>query len=281
MSSKPDDLEAETRGSTIRLTVHQETLDRLAEATKQALRAKLHEDMIFLSDGIELVEEMVSERLESLCGERVPLGLRVPDEAEIWDVITEMVNVEISYRGEMPKRGFLQRLVAGRRQVYMILMSVSMFGGAFGVSRTSPTIRNLFLVLFLCGVAYTFSSWKREDRERIEKELDRVKDSLSGEVRRILTEVNREKLSRITAYLGDITKEALRKIDAAVRDVTAQHGTKLDQRRLELKTRIKSLEQEKRERQAQGQSVAKLRQLVEELEMSCRTARRDAARATK
>ena len=150
-------------------------------------------------------------------------------------MITEMVNVEISYRGEMPKRGFLQRLVAGRRQVYMILMSVSMFGGAFGVSRTSPSIRNLFLGLFICGVIYTFSSWRREDRERIEKELDRVKDSLSGEVKRILTEVNREKLSRISAHLGEISKEALRKIDASVREVATRKSAQIDQSRLEVR----------------------------------------------
>ena len=275
-----DDLEGEARGSTTRLTVHEEALDRLAETTKQALRAKLHEDMIFLNDGLELVEEQVREGLAAFCGEDMSLELAVPDENEIWDVITEMVSIEISYRGEIPKRGFLQRLVEGRRQVYMILMSVSLFGGAFGVSRTSPWVRNLFLVLFLCGVVYTFFSWKREDRYRVEKELDRVKDSLSGEVKRILAEVNREKLSRISAHLNELGREALREIDARVREITARKELENDQSRQELRSRLQSLEQQKRERQPQGQLAAKLNQAAQELERTCQTSLREAIHAS-
>lgn len=108
-----------------------------------------------------------------------------------------------------------------------------------------------------------------------------MKDSLSGEVKRILTEVNREKLSRISAHLGEISKEALRKIDASVREVATRKSAQIDQSRLEVKTRVKNLELENRERQSQGQSVSKLKQMAQELEMSCRTARRDAARAAK
>lgn len=273
------DLRQETVYSTIRLSVDDGFLRGLADRTKEIVKSQLRDDMILLRDGLEALREPLSAKLSEVRGAPVNVDLPLPDERKLWESLREMIAVEINYHGELPKRGFWQRLLEGRQRVMMILMFFSMFGGAFGFSQRAVWVTFPMIGLFLWGVIHTYVAWKHEDRDRLVKELERVKESILAEARRLLEESVREKLTRIGAYLEDLKKEVVRRIDEVARETVKTRSDTLEADRQESRSRMRTLEQRTRELQSYGQQFLRLSQGCGELDQACRRLLSDASRA--
>jgi hypothetical protein len=178
--------------------------------------------------------------------------------------LEEMIEVETRYRGELPKRGLMQRIMAGRRAAFMVVIMFSLFGGSYSLRR-SPVFPVLMGSLFAGGVAYTFVSWKRQEDERVEKELARLRDGLDLELRRMHGEVQREKLSRLSTHVADVQKAFQREIDRVARDTAARRLERVEAERSELRSRLKVLEARARSTQAHGAEIARLHDDSEKL----------------
>ncbi len=265
------DLRQEATYSAVRLTVDERFLRRVADAAKEVLKSQFREDMILLRDGFELLNQRLSAKLSELRGAPVTLELPLPDEKSIWDVLRELIGVEIRYHGEMPKRGFFHRLGEGRQKVFMILMFFTLFGGVFGLSRTAKWVGWLMIGLFIGGVIYTFFSWRHEDREKMEKELERVKEALQDEVKRLFGETQREKIARILAHAETLKKEALRRLDEVARETQRARLESVEADKQEQRRRQRILEQQSRDLQGHLQRVSQLRQAAGEVETMARS----------
>lgn len=231
----------------IKLSVNDEFLNSLTEKVVSLLRKQLREDMVMIRDGVSLIQNQIEDQLSNFRGAAVSLDLPLPEEDKIRQSVSESVDVTIKYRGELPKRGLAQRLSEGRRPAFMILMGISMFGGIFGVNRGAMWISGLMLCLFIGGFIYTFISWKKEDADRIEKELDRIKDTLSGDVKRLINEVQREKLSRLSSYFKDIERKLHKESDDLFRATAKEKDGLLEKEKNDIRGRLKNIDQRIRE----------------------------------
>lgn len=268
----PEDLAQLPGPRTVKLELGPEFAARIHHEVRRALRDQLHEDLELLHRGFENLRTSLERRLAEACGAAPALELRPVDAEEMKRVLAEMISMELGYKGELPRRTLFQRIGEGRRPLYMLMMLFSLGGGAIGlrVLRRSALFGAGMLLLFVVGFGYTFVTWRREDEDRLAKEADRAREAVWNEVRRLVAEIQREKLSRLSAHLATAARDALKRTDTAARDAADARSRASEQERRELRARLKNLEQRGRDLQLVGQQVARLRQGCAELQTAVR-----------
>jgi len=102
------------------------------------------------------------------------------DRLDLLDELESGPRLDVRYRGELPRHGFLGRIGEGLRQVYTVLKTLSLFGGAIGFDRAASSVVISLAVLFFASILYTYSSWKRQDAERLSKNLDTAREGGFG-----------------------------------------------------------------------------------------------------
>lgn len=105
----------------------------------------------------------------------------------------DYMEIKPRYRGERATRGFFKRLGEGRKSVFMILMTLSIFGSMVGFNyRDYSFMGVIFLSVFLLSFIYTFFAWKKEDKMAMEKEVEKLRDQLHTDFIRVIGEIERE-----------------------------------------------------------------------------------------
>lgn len=281
-SLTPDDLRREEGPKTIKLTLDDGFQTHLQRVMRKSLKDELLKDLATLRDGLEALRGDLESGIDKALGQPVTLAVPPPAEAEIWSRMGELINVEIRYRGEMPKRGFLQRLGEGRRMVFAVMMILSLVGSMAGFTwRGLWIISVIFLLLFFGAVVFTYRSWKREDEEKFATELERVREQLSVECKRIAAEVQREKQQRLIEHLDATKRTLIQRIDEVAREQAQRGLDEANQQRERAKARARKVEQLQRELQALQLRVNKLRQDTGALEVEASRQLRDLARKQK
>lgn len=264
-----DDIEFEETPANLILRLRQEALDSLSRSCGELLRSRLQSDIAALRTSLKEVEAQVNQMILQFAGTPISLNLTLPEEGDLWRKMIEMISLEIRYRGEMPKRSFFSRISEGRQPVFMMLMVGSMAGTAFGFNiRTRPVMLSLF-VIFLIAFAYTFISWRKQDGARMDKELERVREALVMEFKRLVAEVQREKMSRIQAYFDEMRRDVERRLDTCMRDVQKAETERGSDERKESRTKLRTVEQRSRELSNLGTQMSKLLTTCGEIERKC------------
>ena len=267
---EPDDLQRTRTTKKFRLSVSEDFLQRVSRTLEEAVAERLSTDLGHMDSGMEETLEKLGAALSDFTGEPHSVSWDAPDEKEILSILREMINVEIRYRGELDRKGFWARLSEGRRFAFVILMTVSLFGGAFKFSRRATPVAVLILVLFFYGVGKTYISWTNEEKDRLDKELERVKDSLRNEVKQHFSSIHREKFNRLSTALAEFKKESLKRIDAAARATLKDQAERGERERAEIHSRIQGVDQRLRSVQQHASSIAEMIRGCRQLADECR-----------
>lgn len=277
-SLRPEDLAQEQGARMVRLSLTEGFQTDLQRGLKKAFREELRQDLIVVRDGLDALKHHMESALDS-SGGAVTLALPPPSESEVWSRMSEMVSMEIRYRGEMPKRGFFQRLGEGRRAVFGVMMILSLVGSMVGFSwRGIGAIGVAFLLFFIGAVVYTYRRWKQEDAEKLGGEIERVREQLVTECRRLANEVLRDKQQRIADVLEQGKRQVLSRLDDLLRERSQAEQAEQAEAREKAKLRLRKLEQQTRELQQLGQRIGRLRSEATTLEQDVQRALRDAVR---
>ena len=140
------------------------------------------------------------------------------------------------------------------------MMILSLIGSFAGFSwRGIGVIGVVFAVVFIGVVFYTFKSWKGEDQEKLEGELERIRDQLSTECRRVASEVQREKQARLSEFIEQVKRTISQRADDLMRDRQQREQAALAEQRERARIRTRKLDQQLKEVQALGSRFKKLR----------------------
>ncbi len=244
------DLEHEPGAKSIKLTLASVAQGQLVTALRRCLKDEVARDVAAMGEGLQALQKRLEPALEAAAGVPVRLGMTTPDSAALWGEISDMVSVDVRYRGEMPRRGFFQRLGEGRKAVFAGLMVLSLLGSFAGFSwRGVGLLGVAFLVVFIAVVVLTYRTWQREDAERLDKELERVREQLLTECRRVAGDVQREKLARLAAHADQIKRQVQLQIDDLQRDRQQREQSQLSEQRERSRRRREQLDRQLRETQ--------------------------------
>jgi hypothetical protein len=214
------DLSREAGKKSIRLTVSAETQNELLRVVRELTEAEVKVIVGRINASLRQISTVVLHGLLGVTGTKPEkLAATVSGEG-VFEKAIELVQVVVKYRGTMPLRGFFQRLAEGRRSIFAVLMFFSLFGSFLGFNwRTIPILGLIFMCGFIFAVFYTYRSWVEEDAERIGDEIDKAREHLQMELRRVMSEVVRELQAGFADILEFQKRGMLAKLDGYWREV--------------------------------------------------------------
>jgi hypothetical protein len=190
----------------VRLGIEADLLSELESTIWQFLRPRLEDD------------------LELLDATGLP---RAPSPDALGERMRRAAILSPQYRGDLPRRGFFRRITEGRQPAYLLMMIASIFGGAVGVSTRTAPLAVAMLILFIIGFISTFISWRRQDAELLDREIERLRPLLQQASMDFAQSLTEEKLRAIRAYLEQADESA--RGTATVTAGTASLGGMRDQ----------------------------------------------------
>lgn len=281
-SLTPEDLRQKPGAKAVQLSLDAAFQGHLQRVIKKVLKEELRADLAGIRDGLEALRAELERDAEQARGEPLVLALPPVDEARIWSGMSELVSVEIRYRGEVPLRGFWQRLGEGRRMVFGVMMILSLVGSLGGVNwRGFYFIGLAFFLLFVGAVFWTYRSWQREDRERFEQELVKVREQLAMECDRMAQEAQREKEARLQEYFDTTRRMWGSRLDECANELQQRELVEVQQQRERALVRARRADQVTRDLAAMQGRVGRLRQDCAALDMDIARQVRDTARRQK
>lgn len=251
---------------TIRLRMSDSACSRTVRALKKTLRKSLEVDLVLLRDEVQALRRSLDEHLRSAgLGDSQALQ-PLPDEQKLWETLREAVVPEFRYRGEVPKRGFLQRLGEGRKVLFVLLMAISLAGTILGVNmRSYRSIGVLLLVIFIIAVVYTFRSWKQDSGEALAREVERARDALRPELERVASDVSKEKLGRLMVWLDETKRQGLASMESTLRGALGGRQEAMEEEARSSRSNLKLIDARLRSQQNHLQRCMKLKNDIADL----------------
>ena len=163
----------------------------------------------------------------------------------------------------------MARLSDGRKAIMGMSMMSMVIGGTFKAI-WGIDFRAIVMIVaplfFIAAIIYSFIVWPKEDKERLDKELDKVRDGLGSEVKRLLNEVQREKQNKISDHLDEQKKSILRKLDELMRATQAQQESTLKIQTEQAQKHLQQIETQIKDLQVAEREIASLKRQGQSLE---------------
>jgi hypothetical protein len=284
-----DDLARETTGTAVILGLAPGTLKQAERLLREVVRAELGQDFERARAGLGDLERDLAAQLAPLGPETPPLTVDRLDEPALARSIEAMIRIEPRYRAELPQRsgveGLFEWAMHGRRPVFLITLMSSM-GVPFLVD-LKERIAPLMALIFVGGLWLARRSFIREQHEKIERELVRIREVLRSELDRLHEEVLRDWQGLALRHLQEVERAIGRATEEWLKARLADLATRSARERVEVQDKLKVVDNCLRELGALVQQVGRTRMAAGDVRRALEQAGRealgplsDAARAT-
>lgn len=195
-----------------RLAVNEEQIRGIEASFLRTFRGMLSKDLEALRAELDGLCRALEKQLQL-----PPRGMayEFPADQALWNDVAGHAVVDVRYRGEIPRRGFMERLAEGRKMVFLLLMVGSLAGSFVGFNlRQSGLIGLVCLALFVGTIAWSYKSWSDEENELIDRETDKVTDLVEAAILKATSESLREATGCMVSALESARKQLLLRIEA-------------------------------------------------------------------
>ena len=261
-----DDLEQEESYKQYKLTLGDNYLRDLLHFLRKSIEESLQGDMQKLNESLGEFEQRLYGDLERATGTRMMLTTPEMDLKALQRDLEEILGVEMRYQGEMPKRTIVDRLSEGRRSAFVILMSASLLGYMGIDLRNNGWLGLIILPVFIGGIIYTYRSWKLEDLARMDKELGRVRDEVLSIARRMMSDVNRQKLAKLSEYADSVKRSWQEQVESRGSEWQAREQEESRKQSQQARDRMNKINQQLREWQGVQSQVQQLKSGAQQLQ---------------
>ncbi|MFL0797281.1 MAG: hypothetical protein K6L73_07300 [Cellvibrionaceae bacterium] len=258
-----DDLEKEDSYKAFKLTLDKNYQQELMALLNREARDELGQDIKHLQTEIAQLSEELTQSLNKQLGYRPSLTQPKIEKSDIWYDLEQVLAMEVRYQGEMPKRSFLDRLGAGRQALMGLMMIGMVLGGLI------PELRSVLMLfglpLFFIGMAWSFINFPKEEKSRLDKELKRVRDEVLSNARRLNSDINRQKISKVRDFMDKLKKNWQEQVEKISSDAQQRQQSDQKQQSDVAQKRLQGIDQQIQQLQQQQVSVNQLQNQAEEL----------------
>jgi hypothetical protein len=280
MLEELDELEeGETTPKAIKLEVPDYFVSRLRSMIHEAVDTQFRDDMSIVRSEIENAElELRKTIAEHVVNKSLPKLPRF-DEERLRSVINAMISVDIRTKGEIPKQGIMKVISGGRQKAFMLIISLNLvLGGLLAKGTNIKTALGAGVaVLFIGGIIGSVLAIRKDRQELKLKELERVKEAVTNDARRLFSDSQREIQNRVSNYCNDLKKKALREADEILKAHMSEKLSESEEERLSLQARIENLAGQSNQIEEHLKAVSKLEKLSAALDGSSLSALKQAA----
>ena len=263
------DIAEESAYRVTRLTVSSDFLLRAESVIRSALVTGLRSDLELISISTDELKTVLSRKMPGIDRSLESLSIPGINESQEIDRICELTRIDSRYHGELPQKNWMDRVSHGRRPVFVIMMTASLVGSAFGIGGGMMVwLLPLMLMMFVAGTIWTFRSFREERASRIDRELIRLRETIRSEMKRLYESVQKEWLNRAVAHLSMLRRCLIQPLD----DILVQHQDEWRRRAQavsqEMNQRRQSIERQIRELELNALEFTKLLQCLPSSESS-------------
>jgi hypothetical protein len=170
---------------------------------------------VALNDLFRLLGQEIERMLAEADGPPLVLRCEFLTEERVRKVLASYSLFQSSYRGEMPRPGFGEYFASVRKYAMILVMGASMFGLSSVVRQYREYTIPITVMLVLFGTASVMISTQTERVENLEKELEAARNSMRPELRRILSEIQKQWTLTLSQHLGEQATAILEQVDGA------------------------------------------------------------------
>lgn len=263
-----EDIEHTEDSDKIKLSLAAPAVERLRIQLLEPCRELLSADLGLIDDTVDSLRERIAATLNRLGGVSVKLVRDDQDAGALWNAVQQVANPEIRYRGEMPKATIGSRFSSARQGIMGIFMMSMILTGFFTMIGKLQEFRNItgaiLLPMFIVSFIYTFHAFRKKHAHLLETEVLKVRETVLQELRRVASEVLREKNNQFGVLLQREAKLLLQQCQTALSKIETLARESNEKKRKEAVTHARSAEMR----------IQALRQQVAEVERLRTDARR-------
>jgi hypothetical protein len=267
-----DTLDRELRVKTIATRIPADVEDDWLEALRAGLVRHCLADLGALRDTLRAASHEVEKVVVEAGGPPLVVPLQQITDERLTRILDASLITQRKYQGEIPKQGLFEYLMMARRYQTLVFMLLSAFGLSFLRSYREVMIPVVITLLSL-GVLQMIHSVRRERVEVQLKELEKVRELLRAETRRMLGDVQRAWPALIAQHLSEQLPIVLAQVETAIREHVSRMTADGNEERQRLQRQMQAFEVSERKliapqkardglAQASAQIRGELRQLI-------------------
>lgn len=241
----PDIIREERRPKSIVLTIDDGELRRLVQQVEtlfwtNARRAGDHADQATAATLGDFGRELLSVLPDGTPPAAVPFDIE-----RVRKGIAPMLHANIAYRGELPVKGFFERIQASRQIIFLIVGLLSL-AGASALIR-SPVVVMVTLAIFSVMLFKTARDFREEAAETRARELERLLELMRAQLRQQLQELEAVRINLWREHLLALRRAVVTSLDQALRDSATRQARELDEERQKIQLKQRSLDKAQRD----------------------------------
>lgn len=239
-----DELESldEEKGSKqTRLYIPDNIQRSFQESVSRFFQTMGQENLVILRDTLKGLEEEIEKILAQHELPAVSFNVRYLTDQPLQQIMMSAVRWERPYEGSLGRKGPYEYFMAMRKYQMIVFMLASSLGLSF--------LRNLRLymipvTILLLGVGgyNVYRSVEKERADNDSKELDKAKDSLKNEAKRIGSEVVRQWGKVIADHIKQQNHQILQTLESHLKEVGRKKDADLDEQKKRSQRQTQSLD---------------------------------------
>ncbi len=196
------DLDRHQRANAIATRIPRSFEEDVNRRVRERLFEHFSHDLKAINDLFQLAAHEVERLVESEGGLPVVLDPRLAKDDVISGLLDRLAVYRSTHQGELPRRGFNEYFSQIRKYAMLLMMSASMLGATAVLRSYKEITIPATLVLITVGAFNVFAAAREERAEAEQKDLENARGSVKQEMRRIVTEVQRQWSAALSSLLA-------------------------------------------------------------------------------
>ena len=180
-------------------------------------------DLKSLSDLYKEISSNVETELKQIGITLLPYYFNHLTDKAITKILDSSVRIDRPYKNETPRKGAYEYFMAVRRYQIVFIMLFSTFGVA--LASFKQYMIPVTIVLLAIGGYFVWKSVTEEREDTAAKELERAKESLRTEYKRILSESQREWMTTLSDHQKEQVTHLVNSLEKQTKDFSAKKAT--------------------------------------------------------
>jgi hypothetical protein len=175
-------------------------------------------DLVALNDLFRLIGQEFERTLAQAQGPPIVVQFRYLTDERVRRMLDMYGIFQSPYKGEMPNPGFGEYFASVRKYSMVLVMGASMFGMS-AMLRQYREITVPITVLLVAFGTYSVATATRQQRvENLETQLEAARVGMRTEIRRIITDLQKQWTVMLKEFLNDQISGAVAEVDAALKE---------------------------------------------------------------
>ena len=181
-------------------------------------------DLVALNDLFRLIGQEFERTLAQAQGPPIVVQFRYLTDERVRRMLDMFGIFQSPYKGEMPNPGFGEYFASVRKYSMILVMGASMFGMS-AMLRQYREITVPITVLLVAFGTYSVAMNTRQQRvENLETQLEAARVAMRTEIRRIITDLQKQWAAMLKEFLNDQISGAVAEVDAALKESQGKKG---------------------------------------------------------